>query len=413
MRGAEESIRRYGWYIFIILASAYFFVYFQRMAVGIVGRDVVAEAGGSIGILSAAYFWTYAAMQIPSGMLSDRLGPRAASSAFLAMAAAGSFLTAAAWDFGAVVLGKMMIAAGMAVVYVPLAKSISIWFGKSEFPQLNGIVIAVGNVGAIAASAPLDILASSVGWRETFMVLGIASLSLAALCAAAVRDRPPGPAGEKAAGDPPAPWAEGLRAVLSGGRRFWPVAMSYFFVYGTIMVFQGTWAKTYFGEVHGFAAGAAWLVLAIGLGKIAGTVSVGLAAGRGLAKSPRRVMLLGSACFAGVWAAVWLAGGGLQSYWIWMAACLAFGFFGGFMTLSFTQVKEANPDRMSGTAVSMVNFFLFLGAAACTTLTDPIIGTGYAAESFSAVWGIMFAFSSIAVLLVYLSRERDASRGES
>ena len=66
------KLRNYALLSFVILATAYFFVYFQRLSVGIVGTDIVTEVGGSVGILSSVYFWTYTAMQIPSGLLADR-----------------------------------------------------------------------------------------------------------------------------------------------------------------------------------------------------------------------------------------------------------------------------------------------------------------------------------------------------
>ncbi|MCL2145872.1 MAG: MFS transporter, partial [Methanomassiliicoccaceae archaeon] len=168
----KKALYRYRWAIFIILTSAYFFVYFHRMSVGIVGRDIIDDVGGTVGLLSSVYFWTYAAMQIPSGLLADHLGPRKATFIFLIIAAAGSFLTFMGTEFWEIVLGKMLIAAGMAVIYIPLMKIISVWYGKADFPQLTGIVIAVGNVGAIAASAPLEMMAEALGWRDVFLVLG-------------------------------------------------------------------------------------------------------------------------------------------------------------------------------------------------------------------------------------------------
>ncbi|MCL2318230.1 MAG: MFS transporter, partial [Methanomassiliicoccaceae archaeon] len=111
----KRSLYRYRWVIFIILLSAYFFVYFHRMTVGIVGKDIVEEVGGSIGLLSTVYFWVYAAMQIPSGLLSDHIGPRKTTFIFLSVAAAGSYLTFAGTEFWMMLVGKALIAAGMAV----------------------------------------------------------------------------------------------------------------------------------------------------------------------------------------------------------------------------------------------------------------------------------------------------------
>ncbi len=413
-------MRLYAWSTFVLLTAGYFFVYFQRLSVSIVGADIVGEVGGSIGFLSSVYYWTYTAMQIPSGMLSDRIGPRAACSVFLAVAAAGSFITYLGDSFELIVLGKVMIAAGMAVVYIPLMKLISVWFPGSDFAVLTGIVIAVGNVGAIAATGPLHLLADAVGWREVFLILGIATILLSVLCAIVIRDHPKDRSlpsvehvenllhGTPIVEDSSAkmPVFRGLRIVFSGGRRFWPCALAYFLVYGTIMTFQGTWAVLYFDSVYSFALSASWMITALGVGKILSTVAIGALSSRGIIKSKRTAMIAGTSAFAAIWLTIFVFSGEIDNYWFWFAASFLFGFFGGFMTLSFTQIKEWYPIAVSGTAVSGANIFLFLGASVCTTLSGAVIGTSYTLENFSLLWGIMAAFAILAVVLLIISLEK-------
>ena len=415
-----RRLSRYKWAIFVTMVIAYFFVYFQRISVSVVGSDIVEEVGGSIGILSTAYFWTYTIMQIPSGLMADRFGPRTACSVFLLIASLGSFITFIGDQFWMMVLGKMMIAAGMAVVYIPLMKLISVWFPKHDFAVLNGIVIAVGNVGAIAASGPLDMLADAIGWRDVFLVLGLVTLALSALCVFIVRDHPSQrglpsveevenrmngtPVVESSAAKMPV--FKGLAVVASGGRRFWCCALAYFLVYGSIMTFQGTWAIKYFDSVYDFAFAASWMVTMVGIGKILSTVAIGTLTSRGILRSKRHTMILGTACFTAVWAVVFLLAGKVDSYWFWFVTSFLFGFFGGFMTLSFTQVKEWYPIAISGTAVSGMNIFLFLGASVCTSISSFVIGTTYSLENFSTLWGIMFVFSFVAMVLMVLSKEK-------
>ena len=415
-----RRLSRYKWAIFVTMVIAYFFVYFQRISVSVVGSDIVEEVGGSIGILSTAYFWTYTIMQIPSGLMADRFGPRTACSVFLLIASLGSFITFIGDQFWMMVIGKVMIAAGMAVVYIPLMKLISVWFPKHDFAVLNGIVIAVGNVGAIAASGPLDMLADAIGWRDVFLGLGLVTLALSALCVFIVRDHPSQrglpsveevenrmngtPVVESSAAKMPV--FKGLAVVASGGRRFWCCALAYFLVYGSIMTFQGTWAIKYFDSVYDFAFAASWMVTMVGIGKILSTVAIGTLTSKGVLRSKRHTMILGTACFTAVWAVVFLLAGKVDSYWFWFMTSFLFGFFGGFMTLSFTQVKEWYPIAISGTAVSGMNIFLFLGASVCTSISSFVIGTTYSLENFSTLWGIMFVFSFVAMVLMVLSKEK-------
>ena len=411
-----SALRRHRWAIFAVLTIGYFFVYFHRISVSVVGQDIVADVGGSIGLLSSVYYWTYTAMQIPSGLMADRFGPRAASTLFLLIASVGSLITCVGTEFWMIVLGKVMIAAGMAVVYVPLMKLVSVWFPKADFAVLSGIVIAVGNVGAIAATGPLEMLADALGWREVFLVLGLVTLVLALLCAVVIRNHPSErglPSVESVEGSGAVessaariPVLKGLRIVFSGGRRFWTCALAYFLVYGTIMTFQGTWAVTYFNSVYGFVLSASWMVTALGVGKILSTLAIGAMTSRGVIRSKRRTMICGTSVFAAIWVVIFLFAGEIDSYWFWFAVSFLFGFFGGFMTLSFTQVKEWYPIAVSGTAVSGTNIFLFLGASVCTTVSGFMVGTSYTLENFTALWGLMTLFALIAVVLLALSVEK-------
>ena len=418
---AKSIVHRYRWIMFAVLTVAYFFVYFHRMSLNAVGGEMIADIGsGSKELLSSVYFWTYALMQIPSGILADRFGPRKATTVFLAIAAIGSFITCFADSFAALAVGKVMIAAGMAVVYIPLMKIISVWFGKGGFPQLNGIVIAVGNVGALAAAGPLYALSEAVGWRDVFLILGGVTVALAILCLAFIRDHPSdaGAIGieeirrmetgevDEDRTDGSAPAMAGLSAVLGSGRVFWTMAIAYFLIYGTIMVFQGTTSIQYFrSDVYSFAM-AAWFVTMIGVGKIVSTVLIGRLASRGVLRSKKKVMMTGTLLYAAVWGIIWLMAGMAADPWFWMSVCTMFGFFGGFMTLSFSQVKEWFPISIAGTAMSMMNVCLFLGSAVLTAMAGIVLHSVYTLENYSTLWCLMFASSVLAFLLVCLSKER-------
>ncbi len=396
----KEPKLKYAWIMFAIFLTAYFFVYFHRMSLNVVGPDITKEVGGNYIYLSSIYFWTYAAMQIPCGMLADRFGPRKVAFVFLSMAALGSAVTAFSETFMAAAIGKMMIAAGMAAVYIPMMKVIATWFPPNYFPQLVGIVIAVGNIGAISATVPLQISVDFLGWRGTFVLLAVITLVIAVLCFILIRDLPPGTSVKENTG-----MVEGLKTVFSSGRKFWPMALAYFLIYGTIMVFQGTVSKSYFNDTYTFASLTIWIVAMIGIGKILSTVLVGVLSGRGIIKSKRTAMIFGNIGFALVWLVLWVFAGSMDNVIFWGVVCTLFGFFGGFMSLSFTQVKEWHPTSISGTAVAALNVFLFLGSAISLEISGFMLGKTPSLAKYSAVWGLMFAFSVIAILAVFISKE--------
>src|SRR5512136_3220180 len=107
-----KKVLSYRWAVFGILALAYFFVYFHRVSTAVVSTDLQITFGvgaSSIALLSSAYFYACTIMQLPSGILTDSLGPRKTVSIFTLMAAAGALLTGIASTFELVVAGRFLI----------------------------------------------------------------------------------------------------------------------------------------------------------------------------------------------------------------------------------------------------------------------------------------------------------------
>ena len=151
----------YRWVIFSILALAYFWVYFHRTTGGAVSDEIKTLFGvdsAAVSLLAAAYLYSYTLMQLPSGLLTDTLGPRKAATIFIWVIVLGSLLSAyAAYvsDINLLTAGKFVIGIGAAVVYLPIMKIIAVWYRKYEFVSLSGILLLVGNVGGIAAAYPM------------------------------------------------------------------------------------------------------------------------------------------------------------------------------------------------------------------------------------------------------------------
>lgn len=416
------KVYRYRWAIFITLLICYFFVYFHRMTVSVLGSDMIADVGGSVALLSSAYFYAYLMMQIPSGLLSDRFGPRSMTFLFLLLAAVGSVITFFAVSFSELVIGKIFIAVGLAVVYVPLMKLLAVWFKGADYAPLTGVVIAVGNVGAIAAAAPLAMLNDVIGWRDIFLLLGIVTLILSMLCLLIIRNHPHDknlPSIEEIeyheTGKEPSesseariPTLTGLKMTIFGGRKFWMLALGYFLIYGTIMTYQGTWIKIYYESAFDFIYNAAWLVTMVGVGKILSSLMMGYVSQR-VFHSKKKAVIIGNIGFLAIWGVIWLLTGKVDSYWFWMGVNFMFGFFGGFMTVSFSQVKELFPIAISGTVIATMNTFLFAGAAVMTNLSHFIIVNRTPAE-FETLWMLMFFFIALACILSCLSVEKDPEK---
>ncbi len=116
-----KRMLRYRWLCYGMLLLTYIFVYFDRVAPAVVAPELMKEFGlsaTSLGVLSSMYFYPYAAMQIPSGILSDYLGPRFSVGTFFIVAAIGTALFGLAHTFGIIIAGRFLMGVGVAVVWI-------------------------------------------------------------------------------------------------------------------------------------------------------------------------------------------------------------------------------------------------------------------------------------------------------
>ena len=122
-------------------------------------RDFSVNAA-ILGNLSAVYFYAYAGMQLPVGILHDRYGPRRVLTGAAMLCALGSLLFAVAESLTAAYLGRLLMGAGAGFALVGTFKVASIWHPPRRFALLTGLAITFGMVGAIGAQAPL-----AASWR--------------------------------------------------------------------------------------------------------------------------------------------------------------------------------------------------------------------------------------------------------
>ena len=253
-----QKVLAYRWIIFWIMAAAYVVVYFHRLSPAVVALDLQTAfqtSGGFMGLLASAYFYPYAVMQFPAGLLSDSLGPRKTVTIFLVIAACGSFAFGMTQSVEGAVLARVFVGLGVSMVFIPAMKVLSQWFRASEFAYMVGIMNAMGGIGALTAATPLAFMTNHIGWRMSFELIGLITLIMAILVWIIVRNRPsdmgwPSIAQiDNAEGGPAVTTQvigllEGAKLVVTE-KYFWPLAVWFFLVPGIFFGFGGLWAGPY------------------------------------------------------------------------------------------------------------------------------------------------------------------------
>jgi len=423
----KSKVLSYRWLIFVVLAIAYFFVYFHRTTGGSISstlQDAFGVGAAEVALLASAYLYAYTLMQIPSGILTDKMGPRQAASAFIIILAIGSLMCAFAEpmdNFNMMIAGKFIIGIGAAVIYIPIMKVLAVWFRKDEFASMSGILLLVGNVGGIAAATPMVLMMDSLGIEMTYIVLSIITLVIGGLTWFIVRNHPkemdlPGieeivseETGEpiKESTSTKMGTVEALKLTFTSGRKFWPLALWFFFMYGTIMLWQASQAGGFYKNVGGFDASTySMFITMVGVGMVVGCPLAGRLSDKVL-KSRRKVIIIGTVAYTIIWGLIWALSGTdmVENAAIQYVINFLFGFFGGFFVVSYAQIKELYPIAMAGTSTAALNLFPFAGGAILITVAGFIVSDQTLAQ-YQTLWLMAFVMMIIASVCAFLSVEK-------
>lgn len=163
------------WSLFTILIATYVLVYFHRMAPGVVSEFLMSDfqtTGTKLGSLSAIYFFVYACMQIPSGVIADTLGTRTSIVSGNLVAGLGSLTFGLAGSFEMACIGRFLVGLGVSVVFVSIMKSNAVWFHENVFGIMSGLTLLCGNLGSVLAAGPLALALTTFTWRAVFVAIG-------------------------------------------------------------------------------------------------------------------------------------------------------------------------------------------------------------------------------------------------
>jgi len=345
-----------------VAIGAYLLSFFHRVAPAAIAGDLqstFAIGGAQLGTLAATYFYVYTVMQIPTGVLSDTLGPRRILFWGGLIAGGGSLLFGLAPGFELAFVGRTLVGLGVSVAFIAMLKLIALGFDERRFASITGLCMLIGNLGSIFAGAPLAWATQAAGWRPVFVAVGILSLAMAFAARAWVMETPAGKVDRTA-------WLSGLLTVMKN-RATWPGFFANAGLAGAFFAFAGLWAVPYLTQMHGMSrAEASNHVSIYFIGFAIGSMLWGQVSDRIGRRKP--VMLVVSGVHALGWG-IWLSGA-VTGGWMSLALCAGMGLATAGLTLSWAAAKEVNPPLLSGMATSVVNVGVFFGPA----ILQPAVG---------------------------------------
>ncbi len=406
----------YPWTVCTLGALLFCYGFFQRVAPSVMIEDLMRDfsvTGALLGNLTAFYFYAYAGIQLPVGVMVDRWGPRLMLTLAAAACGIGSLLFAYAEALPPAYLGRFLVGAGTGFSWVCTVKLATIWFPPHRLAVVSGWVQLLGMAGGIGAQAPLAAAVALVGWRPTMAAAAVFAWALALAIWFVVRED------DKAASPSPNAPKHGLLAGLGRVVRTPQSWIAAAFGAGMVLPvasFAGLWGVPYMMQAYGLerpaAAGSMSLILA---GWGIGGMGLGWLSDR--LRRRRLPMICGAACTLSIFViVVYVPGLPLATV---QALFFAYGLAAGVFPLGFIVSREHNPSEFAGTAVAFVNATLMT----CAALSQPLIGwildfnwdgtmvAGariYSTDAFETAFLVVAASLTLAVAAALLVRETHA-----
>ena len=345
----------------------YCYQFFLRTSPSVM-EDVLREEflmdAQSFGLLASFYYIAYSVLQIPMGVLIDKIGLRRVLTFSAAMCSLGALVFGISEGHILAKVGRLFMGVGSAGVFLSCLKLITLWFPKRKFGIFVGFTMMMGTFGAMGAQTPLALMIEAIGWRMSLIVMSGVGAFWAILLWTLVRDRK-APLGLKSE-EKPIPLLVGLKQIVTNSQ-IWLAALYGTTMYTVLSSFSDLWGTAYLMKAYhldkplaGLASSALLLGVAVG-GPFFGYISERFKS----RKFPMLIAAIGSLFFFSLF--LYTANLSLSVIFIFL---FLVGFFVGGKLMNFAVGTDSVPYSLSGTATGFIN-------ACCMTsgvIFQPFIG---------------------------------------
>ncbi len=411
---------RLSWFMWGLGAVFYLIGFYQRVAPAVMTTELMQDfaiGAAGLGNLSAFYFYSYVAMQAPTGILADRLGPRRLLAAGALVAGLGGLIFGFAPTMFWACAGRFLIGGSVAVAFVGMLKLAGNWFAPRQFALATGMALFCGIIGAVFAGVPLRLVVNLVGWRPIMLVSALGTLGVALVIWFFVRDDPQ----EKgylsyalpAVDDgPKSSILQGFKDIFRY-RNTWLLCFIPGGVVGCILTFSGLWGVPFLVTHYHFTAAQAAalnsaLLVAWALG---GPLVGGLSDRIGLRKP---FYIAGNLTLVGAWGVIIFVPA--LPLVLLVGLLLLAGLASGGMIISFAFIKESVPAHLGGTASGIINMGVMSGPMILQPAVGLILdlnwqgklldgGKVYGLDAFRAGFSLMLAWAVVSAVLIFFTKE--------
>lgn len=342
-------------YVFLPFALGHYLSTLLRNVNAVLAPDLMralALTPGELGLLTSAFFFAFALVQLPVGIALDRWGPRRVQLSMMLVGALGALLFARGTGFGQLLVARAVMGLGLGGCFMAAVKAVSTWITPNKLPSVHGYLIAVGGLGAASATMPVRLVLDYTDWRGLFAILaGLTACS--GLLIALVYPRDKGPQPKRG------PLGQALREVFRAPV-FRNTASLVLIPHAVFFGIQGLWIGRWLSDVARFPDDAVAYLLYMGMASVIfGAIGVGMitewAGRRGIA--PLDVAAAGIAVFLLVQAAFVL--NYKPSFQL---LSVLFTLVGTITGIEYAIIAQSMPRELTGRAATCLNLLIFIGA---------------------------------------------------
>jgi len=404
------------WVIWTLAAFFYFYEYVLRVSPSVMVPELMNAFhvdATTLGLLTSFYFYAYAPMQLPVGLLLDRFGAKRLLTFAAIVCGFGAILFGIASYFLQASLGRLLLGFGSSFGFVAMVYVCSHWFPKSKRALLVGLANSIGMVGAFCGQGPLGIALQSVNWRVALIILGITGFFLAFLVYFLVEKETPTELSSK---NIMRSLFGGLKSICKN-RHAWINAIMALLVYVTTTAVADLWGVPFLQAAHHISKQqAAFAISMIFIGWLAGGPIVGWLSDTW---KKRKVVII--ACIVltliSLCSVIYITAIPLPVVYI-LLFCV--GFFSSGELLNFTLATELSSPHVKGSAIAFTNCVVSFGSG----FIQPVVGLFldfswngaqenginiYSTKAFQWAFLILPIFLCIALALSYFLKESDSS----
>lgn len=398
--------------IFLPFAFAHYLSLLLRNINALLAPNLIGTLGlnsGQLGLLTSAFFFTYAFVQLPVGLALDRHGPRKVQLVLLLVAAAGALLFARGQNLMQLVLARALIGLGLAGCFMSAIKALSSCVSPSRLPSINGYLLAIGGLGSASATMPMRRALEYTDWRGLFVALAVI-LALSALMIWLLAPQAPVPRKTSE------PALASLRNVYRNAE-FRKTIGLVLIPHAVFFGIQGLWLGRWLSDVAGFSEAAVAYVLYLSMAAVIfGAIAVGLltewAGKRGI--KPLDMAMVGITLFL-------LTQAGIMFYHGPTLQLLAvlFTLVGTITGIEYTIIAQSVPRELTGRAATCLNVLIFVAAflvqagfGQVVAQWHPNAAGHYPARAYQVGFGVLILLQ-LPGLVTYILRRRPVQSGFS